>query len=483
VRTAAGFERPHFEPVLVYAATPGRGVVRSGILVLLALAPLAIGCAYPPAYIPLLIGVYGAGAYTLYRGYSQRASGVVMAEVPGVRFLIAIMAIVLFQLLPLPPRLLSWVSPGSFAFYNDVALMPLGAWQWRPITASPADTARGLLFLVGMTFLYVSVYREFDHPAWRRRLAKTVVLAGFVMTIEALVQQAYTANLIYGLYQPRWDWAVFGPYVNRNLFAGYMLMAVPLGVGLTAGALDDLRRAWSRRRRHGWLALGDSEGSAFLLWGAVAMALVVGLWATHSRGAMLGLAVWAITAPFFARRRILTGLVVVLVVGLGVAWLGLDTNLASFQGRGVLDGPRLLIWGDSLRLARLHPILGSGFNAFGSALPPRQTVLRSEWIGTTHNDYLQVLVDLGVVGTAFAGVLLFMLLRNGVKMARQGAFQAGLFGSIVAVLAHNVVDCNWQIPANAVTFAAVAALVMQPLSPSPFPGRDPRTRGRRDSSP
>jgi hypothetical protein len=52
----AGLERPPFEPVLVYAATPGRGAVRCGILVLLALAPLAIGCAYPAAYVPLLIG-------------------------------------------------------------------------------------------------------------------------------------------------------------------------------------------------------------------------------------------------------------------------------------------------------------------------------------------------------------------------------------------------------------------------------------------
>jgi O-antigen ligase len=478
VRTGvAGFERPHFEPVLVYAATPGRGVVRTGIVILLALAPLAIGSAYPAAYVPLLVGAYGAGAYSLYRSYSQRASGVVLTEVPGLRLLVAVMGLVVFQLVPLPPWLLSWVSPGAFSFYNDPALVPLHGWQWRTITASPADTARGLVFLAGMTLLYASVYQEFDHPTWRRRLAKTVVLVGFAMTIEALVQQAYTANMIYGLYQPRWDWAVFGPYVNRNLFAGYMLMAVPLGVGLTVEAFEGLRHAWGRRRRHGWLALGDPEASTFLRWAAVSMTLVVGLWATRSRGAVLGLLVWAIAASLFARRRLLTLVGVVLIVGLGVAWLGVEANLGAFRGRGYLDTPRLQIWTDSLRLFRLSPVFGAGFNAFGTALPPRQTVLKSEWIGTTHNDYLQVLVDLGVIGAALAAVLLWRLLRSGVRAARHGAFHAGLFGSLVAVLAHNLVDCNWQLPANAATFVAISALVMQPPSPA-LSSREGRSRHR-----
>src|SRR6185295_5028159 len=100
-------------------------------------------------------------------------------------------------------------------------------------------------------------------------------------------------------------------------------------------------------------------------WGAVAMTLVVGLWATRSRGAALGLAVWALTAPLFARRRWLMGFAVVLIVGLGVAWLGVEANLGAFQGRGFFDVPRLLIWRDSLNLAALHPTFGSGFNAFG----------------------------------------------------------------------------------------------------------------------
>jgi O-antigen ligase len=484
---SAALESPRFEPVLVYAATPGRGPVRCAVLAMLAAAPLALGAAYPVAYVPLLVAAFAVGIFSLYREWHLRASGVVMPDVPGHRGLLALLALVAIQMVPLPPALLSWVSPGSYWFYNEPLLLPLT--DWKPITANPADTARGFVFLAGMALLYVSVYREFDHPVWKRRLAKTVVGVGFVMTFEALVQEAYSARVIYGLYRPPWDWAVFGPYVNRNLFAGYMLMAVPLAAGLAAEALEDLRRVW-RRRRQGWLALGDPEGSAFFSRAAVAMVLVVGLLATRSRGAMVGLAVWAIVMPLVSRHRRLTAFAVLLVAGLGLAWFGLEAQQQAFLARGGFrDSVRFLIWQDSLKMVPAHPVFGSGFNAFGTAHPPRQTVFPTEWIGMTHNEYLQALVDLGIIGFAITMALVFRLLVNGRRTAGQGSFQASLFGSVVAVLAHNLVDMNWQLAANTATFVALAGIVVQapfvaPARSGGGEGNHPR-RGReaRDPAP
>ena len=63
------------------------------------------------------------------------------------------------------------------------------------------------------------------------------------------------------MWQPRWDWAVFGPYVNRNHFAGYLVMAAALALGFALEALARLRAAWARRR-HGFLLLGEAEGQA-----------------------------------------------------------------------------------------------------------------------------------------------------------------------------------------------------------------------------
>ena len=468
MRTSPVLEERRFEPVLVYSATPGRGAVRWTVLVALGLAPLAIGCRHPPAYVPLLIVAFAAGAYSLYRERQQRKDGVAIPPLPGERVLLALLAVVAVQLVPLPPWLLSLVSPGSFAFYNDPLLLPLAA--WKPITASPPDTARGLAFLAGMSLLYRASFREFDQPVWRRRLIHTVVAAGFLMTIEALVQQAYSAHVIYGLWRPQWDWAVFGPYINRNLFAGYMLMAVPLGGGLCAEALDRLRHAWGRRRRRAWLALGDPEGSMFFRRAAVTMVLVTGLLATGSRGGLLGLMAGGLA--FLAasrRRRVLVG-VLVAVAALGVLWIGVAAHQHGFASRGAQG--RIEVWRDCLRLIPQHPLLGAGFNAFGTSYPPRQRVWTMNWIGATHNEYLQVVVDLGLAGAVPATILLALLLARARATAKQGAWQAGLFGSLVAVLVHNLVDYNWQLAANAATFAALAGLAVQ----SPPPHLDPPRR-------
>lgn len=446
-----------FEPVLVYSATPGRGIVRWSMLVTLGLAPLAIGCRHPAAYGPLLAVAYGAGLYSLYRERQQRRDGVAVSALPGERPLVALLAIIAFQLLPLPPFVLAVVSPGSYAFYNDPLLRPLAV--WKPITASPADTARGLVFLAAMGLLYRAVYRELDQPLWRRRLTYVVIGAGFFMTVEALVQQAYSANVIYGLYRPTWDWAVFGPYTNRNLFAGYMLMAVPLGIGSCAEAFDRLRHAWGRRRRRPWLALGDAEGSTFVRRAAVAMVLVTGLLATGSRGGLLGFAAGGAALLYAARKRRGLAVALALVAALGVAWVGLSEHRRGFVSRG-LQG-RAEVWEDSARMIPAHLVFGAGFNAFGSSYPPRQHVWRSSWVLATHNEYLQLAIDAGLAGCVAAGLLLFTLLRRGYRAARHGAWHAGVFASVVALLAHNLVDFNWQLAANAATFAALAGLAVQ----------------------
>jgi O-antigen ligase len=445
-----------FEPVLVYSATPGRGAVRWTVLVALGLAPLAIGCGYPAGYVPLLAILFAAGGYSLYREARLRREGVAVPPLPGDRPLLALTGLVAFQLLPLPPPVLKVLSPGSFAFYNDRLLVPLKA--WKPITASPADTLRGLIFLTGMSLLYRTVHREFDQPLWRRRLVKAVIGAGLVMTVEALVQQAYSANLIYGVWRPRWDWAVFGPYVNKNFFAGYMVMAVALGIALCAESLDRLRHAWGRRRRRAWLALGDAEGSVFFQRATVAMVLLTGLLATGSRGGLLGFAAAGAALAFASRRRA-TLVALVLVAALGVTWIGLSAHWSGFLTRG-LQG-RAEVWRDCLRMIPDHPVFGAGFNAFGTSYLAYQTVWRTHWIPAAHSEYLQIVVDLGIAGAAIAVALLWTLLRQAGASSRQDALHAGLFAGVVAVLAHNLVDFNWHLAANSATFVALAGVGTQ----------------------
>ena len=426
------------------------------VLVLLGAAPLLAGAVHEPVFVPLLAGSAVAGIAAHLRARRDPAR----APLPGGRLILALHALVLAQLVPMPPAVLRVVSAGSFSFYNDHLLVPLTA--WKPISVSPPDTLRGLAFLAGFSLLYVAVFRELAEGPWRRRLQLSVVGAGVAITIVAFLQAASPEpHKIYGLWRPRWDWAVFGPYVNRNHFAGYLVMAAPLAIGFALEAISRLRSEWVLRRR-GWLLLGEREGNAAVQWSAVAMVIVAGLLASQSRGGVSAFALAALVLPLASRRRRRTALGVALLVGLGVAWVGLGGVLSAFEVRGV-RASRLDLWRDMLPMVPRFPVFGVGWNAFATAYPWYQTIWRTEWIGEAHNDYLQALLDGGLVGALLVAGLLVVALRGALARAPRSPIDLGLFGALLAFALHEVVDFNGQIPANAATWISLAALAVTPV--------------------
>jgi O-antigen ligase len=447
----------------------GARPLRVLVLVLLGAGPLLAGAVHEPVFGPLLVGCAAAGIAAHRR--ARPGEGRERSPLPGRRLLLALHALVLVQLVPLPPAVLRVASPGSFSFYNDPLLVPLTA--WKPISVSPPDTLSGLAFLAAFSLLYLAVFREMAEGAWRRRLLLTVVGAGVAITVVAFLQAVSPEpRKIYGLWRPRWDWAVFGPYVNRNHFAGYLVMAAPLAVGFALEAISRLRAAWERRRR-GWLLLGEREGNAVVRWSAVVMVIVAGLLASQSRGGVSAFALAALLLPLASRRRRRTAIAVALLVGLGVLWIGLGGVLSAFEVRGI-QRSRLDLWRDMLPMVPRFPVFGVGWNAFATAYPWYQTIWKTEWIGEAHNDYLQVLLDGGIVGLALVTSLLAVFFRGALARAARSPLDLGILGALLGFAIHGLVDFNGQIPANAATAIALAALAVSPL-------REPRAPGALDA--
>ena len=453
------------------AATPTRRLqrgLRFAILALLVAAPIAFGSVHEPAYVAVLAVVFVTGLLSWARGHWARAHGADVPRVPALRILLALQALVLLQLIPLPPALLAWLSPGSSKYWDFVTLGASGA---RPISASPADTLRGLAFLAAMSLFFGTVFREFRDERWRRRLALAVAGTGFLITLIALLQKASASGKIFGLWEPRWDWSVFGPYVNRNHFAGYLVMAIPLAMGFAAEAVQELRRNWSRRRI-GWVALGDPQGQAALQRFGFAMTLVVGLLASESRGGFLGFAVSVASLLFVLRAGWQALIALGGAAAAAFAFVGVSRIVGGFETRGI-QASRLDLWGDCLRMWTDFPLFGAGFNAFGTAHPRYQTKWPGVWFGEAHSEYVQVFVDLGLVGAGLVALLLLVLFRSAFRIARRSPLESGLFASLVGGAAHNLVEFNWQIPANALTYVALAALAVAAERGQPSRGLDP----------
>jgi O-antigen ligase len=126
---------------------------------------------------------------------------------------------------------------------------------------------------------------------------------------------------------------------------------------------------------------------------------------------------------------------------------------------------RLAIWRDTLSLIRAHPLFGTGFGTYVSVYPSVQTTSLALLVDHAHDDYLEILADLGVLG---AGLLFGLVLSVPVRgisafytlgQTREGYLVLGGCGSILAILFHSSSDFNLQIPGNALVFAAILGLV------------------------
>ena len=128
------------------------------------------------------------------------------------------------------------------------------------------------------------------------RLLLTLVSVGGVIAVLWLIQKVSgTEKTSWWFWQPRWGGSPFGPYVNRNHFAGYMAMVLPLGLGwlwgqLVQGNKGDRITGWRWREQ---LAAVVSGRNGLLLLLALALAhMTVALLFSASRGGIVSCVSW-----------------------------------------------------------------------------------------------------------------------------------------------------------------------------------------------
>src|SRR5208282_3299391 len=78
----------------------------------------------------------------------------------------------------------------------------------------------------------------------------------------------------------------------------------------------------------------------------------------------------------------------------------------------VSQDTRVRIWGDTLRLVQAYPWTGCGLGAFERGLYRFKTVAPVSTVGFAHDDYLQILAELGVPGLVLFLALAGWILRR-----------------------------------------------------------------------
>ncbi len=296
-------------------------------------------------------------------------------------------------------------------------------------------------------------------------VARLLSVYGIVLALFATLQNLTYNGKLYWLRTPRSGGWIFGPYVNHNHYAGLMELLLPVPLVLCL----------SRR---------VAEGPKILLGcGAVLMASTVFL--SGSRGGMAALTVQVLLLAIYLGTRRKSPRTALALGGFAMAaatlviWLGGSTvadRLGTIHTEArteLTGGVRGSIVRDGLHMLRQRPILGWGLGAFPTVYPQFRSFYTNLFVNEAHNDYVQLLVETGVLGLAAALWFLWALYRRGVMklsethLGTNGAVALAGLLACSGILVHSWVDFNLQIPANAALFYVCAVLAAaDPLTES-----------------
>lgn len=445
-------------------------MIEKGIIFLLIFTPLAFGSVEPWA-----AGIMEMTAFLLFGAWVVKTwsrDGVVIVRTPVLYFLGGLIVLILFQLLPLPPFILSLLTPSTADLY--ARFVTTGASAWRTISIAPAATGRELLRLLAYASVFIVVLNHYRTREQIASIVRTVVIMGCLITVFAVIQKLTWNNRLYWIYptdrESNRDY-IWGPYINHNHFAGYLEIAIPLGLGLLLYRAAKTDIAKTRFVRQAAELLGHQHLPQ-LAWPALAVIIMcAGLFLSLSRGGILGLTASVLLFGAMTRTRkslrrktgaiSLIGIAILMVVAL-VSGERIGDRFGELGQEGKIQRPA--IWLDSLGIIKDFPVFGTGYGTFRNISIRYQTRNPQVLYDHAHNDYIEHMTDTGLAGLLIAFGLIFVFWSSVLKgwSERRSRFAicigAGGLAACGAITVHSLTDFNLHIPANALLLAVIAAV-------------------------
>ena len=446
---------------------------------LLAWSVLAFGGVYPWAYWPIIVISAGLGAWAIpvtaaWRDPRGHALGLA---------LLAVAAAITVQLVPLPPDVVLAISPETAPWLREARFGQTLDGGWRPLSLAPRDTAIVLAEFCAFALLLVGLVRAIRHVGIPWLLTRLCGL-GMGLAVLGILQRLLTdadQPLVYGFWRPVQGGSPFGPFINRNHFAGWMVMALPLIVGFSMGlalSRDGSRRdGWS-----GWLRWSSTvEAHRVLVVVASALGMGLALVVTGSRSGLASLAVgltavaglmWGHLPTRGARLAAVTYVVLVMLGAVG--WAGINRTIDRFGPASRDFTSRMAAWRDTLRMVEGFPWAGVGLGAYGEAMLVYQSGPRDVQYVQAHNDYLQLGSEGGLlVGLPALGLVIVIgrqvrrRFTSGEDAPLTQWIRAGAVGGLVGIAVQSLVEFSLQLPGNGVLFVLLMALALHRPSRPP----------------
>ena len=419
---------------------------------------------------PWIQSFYTAAFFTAFlvnfwkNGFASGRASDRFFKIPVIIFFV----VTLLQLLPLPLRILNYISPYRHDTLVQTHALTDITLSWQAVSYSSRASIAWWLFLLGL-FLFLSVLRKYC--ASRHNLARLIRILTFVAILEALygLIQALVPETGVLWADSAYPGCATGTYINRNHFAGFIEILWPLVFGYTLALGNDTGTTVFSR------LFSSDRLNLQLLYTLAIVLMLLALLFSKSRGGIIGGIVGIVSFLWLVRNgcqphsivfRLLIGVIIgfLCIYGIKIGFAPIVERFLSISG----EDARLDIWKDGIAILKDHPF-GIGLGNTPKVLPVYQIAYTADLNAVhLHNDYLQLLVETGVPGflAIVSGGFVFLwksVLRIRRLTPHRDAFRyfiaIGALSGLISVMVHSFFDFNLQIPANCFYFVMLIGIV------------------------
>lgn len=426
--------------------------------------PIPLGSNRPWAWSFFEILIFILGIYVvLKREYN--INSLLESYYSSIALFLAFICIAIFQIIPLPNLLLELLSPASLIVHDSVVS------QHSYISVDHGQSIISLIKTLSYFVFHVMLLLLVNSTQRIRYVLITMLASGTFQAVYGVLEilLEFELSLVHGL--PVGSVAT-GSFVYKNHYANFLMLCLCAGVGLIVTSLEKDKYSSPKEFFRTLVKTTLSSKAIFRICLAI---MVIGLVMSRSRMGNASFFVSMIISGIIAlclfkkHSRGLSILVVsMLVIDLFIlsAYFGLEQVQERLYETSFTQENRDEVLNDSLSIIKDYPILGTGGGTFYSIFPAYQESNVSGFYDHLHNDYVQFVIEYGIVGSLIMlSFLMFSFYKSlrAMRKRRHPTFKGTSYACTMAIFGmsiHTVVDFPLQAYANAAYFIIFLSLAM-----------------------
>jgi len=394
-------------------------------------------------------------------------------QIPGIVPLMLFLTYVFIQIIPLPPWMIKVISPATYAIYSETVLVSDPA-AWVSLSINKKATLMEFFRFASYGAFYAVTVQLLSRKDALKKTVAIIIIFASALSFFSILQHLLSNGKLYWVRERLLGGVPFGPYVNRNHYAGLMEMLFPLVVGLFLVYKPHVSYISFREKIAEMFNL--QRTNLYMLLGFSAVLIGTSIFLSLSRSGIISLCLSMIVFGLLVvgkqadRKRGLIIIVICILIVLAVGWFGWGPIIERFKEISPMKEEitefRPILWKDSRKIVNDFLVAGTGFGSFISIYPLYRTLPAKNLVDHAHNDYIELLTDGGIIGflivTWFVLTVFYASFR--IFLKRRELYSVYLFiGSVaglISILLHSVTDFNLHIGANGLYFFFLSGLVV-----------------------